>query len=153
MRLKLFFSFFLFSFISYSQITIDINPPYDSPTYLIDNVLLGGGIVASNHSYQGDSIQIGYFDATNTSLGINNGVVMGTGDISVLDPLFLGFGGVPSNLATDPDLLNVANSVPPLLPRPHTNSFTVSSINDVAVLEFDFIPTSDSLNMKRSGRS
>ena len=148
MRSKLFFSFFLFSFISYSQITIDINPPYDSPTYLIDNVLLGGGIVASNHSYQGDSIQIGYFDATNTSLGISNGVVMGTGDISVLDPLFLGFGGVPSNLATDPDLLNVANSVPPLLPSPHTNSFTVSSINDVAVLEFDFIPTSDSLSFQ-----
>ena len=40
----------------------------------------------------------------------------------------------------------MANSVPPLLPSPHTNSFTVSSINDVAVLEFDFIPTSDSLS-------
>ena len=89
MRLKLFFSFFLFSFISYSQITIDINPPYDSPTYLIDNVLLGGGIVASNHIYQGDSIQIGYFDATNTSLGIDNGIVMATGEVGVLDPAFV----------------------------------------------------------------
>ena len=148
MKLKLLLFSFLFSFVLYGQITVDNTAPYDSPVFLIDNVLLGGGIVASNHSYQGDSIQIGYFDATNTSLGINNGVVMATGDIAVLDPLFLGFGGIVSNIVSDPDLLNVANSVPPLLPSPYTNSFTVSSINDVAILEFDFIPTSDSLSFQ-----
>ena len=148
MKLKLFLFSFLFSFVLYGQITIDNTAPYDSPVFLIDNVLLGGGIVASNHSYQGDSIQIGYFDATNTSLGINNGVVMATGDIAILDPLFTGFGGIVSNTVSDPDLLNVANSVPPLLPSPYTNSFTVSSINDVAILEFDFIPTSDSLSFQ-----
>jgi gliding motility-associated-like protein len=141
----------LFSFISlmvYSQITIDNNIPYDDPTYLINDVLLGGGIMASNHSYQGDSVQIGYFDATNTSLGINSGIVMATGDILVLDPFYTGFGANISNIVTDPDLLNVANSVPPLLPSPFTNSFTVGSINDVAVLEFDFVPTSDSLSFQ-----
>ena len=141
----------LFSFISlmvYSQITIDNNIPYDDPTYLINDVLLGGGIMASNHSYQGDSVQIGYFDATNTSLGINSGIVMATGDILVLDPFYTGFGATISNIVTDPDLLNVANSVPPLLPSPFTNSFTVGSIYDVAVLEFDFVPTSDSLNFQ-----
>jgi gliding motility-associated-like protein len=141
----------LFSFISlmvYSQITINNNTPYDDPTYLINDVLLGGGIIASNYSYQGDSVQIGYFDATNTSLGINSGIVMATGDILVLDPFYTGFGATISNIVTDPDLLNVANSVPPLLPSPFTNSFTVGSINDVAVLEFDFVPTSDSLNFQ-----
>jgi len=143
---SLFFS--LLSLLVYSQITIDNNAPYDAPIYLINDVLLGGGIIASNHSYQGDSIQIGYFDATNTSLGINNGIVMATGDVAVLDPLFPGFGGVISNVVNDPDLLNVANSVPPLLPSPFTNSFTVTSINDVAILEFDFIPTSDSLSFQ-----
>ena len=90
----------------------------------------------------------GYFDATNTSLGINSGIVMATGDILVLDPFYTGFGAIISNIATDPDLLNVANSVPPLLPSPFTNSFTVGSINDVAVLEFDFVPTSDSLSFQ-----
>ena len=138
--------FLLFSFISYAQITVDISAPYDSPTFLIDDVLLGGGVTASNHSYQGDSVQIGYFDATNTSLGINTGIVMATGEVSVLDPLFTSTFPFLPNTVTDPDLLNVANSVPPLLPAPHTNSFTVSSINDVAILEFDFIPTSDSLS-------
>jgi gliding motility-associated-like protein len=141
----------IFSFISllvYSQITIDNNAPNDNPTYLINDVLLGGGIIASNHSYQGDSVQIGYFDATNTNLGINSGIVMATGDILVLDPFYTGFGATISNIVTDPDLLNVANSVPPLLPSPFTNSFTVGSINDVAVLEFDFVPTSDSLSFE-----
>ena len=141
----------IFSFISllvYSQITLDNNAPNDNPTYLINDVLLGGGIIASNHSYQGDSVQIGYFDATNTNLGINSGIVMATGDIIVLDPFYTGFGATISNIVTDPDLLNVANSVPPLLPSPFTNSFTVGSINDVAVLEFDFVPTSDSLSFE-----
>ena len=131
---------------SFSQITIDLSPPYDAPVHLIDNVLLGGGVTASNHNYQGDSIQIGFFDATNTSLGINSGIVMATGEVSALDPTFTSAFPFLPNTVTDPDLLNVANSVPPLLPSPHTNSFTVSSINDVAILEFDFIPTSDSLS-------
>ena len=146
MRNYFFIFFIFFSLTSYSQISVDVNSPYDSPVYLIDNVLLGGGVTASNHNYQGDSVQIAFFDATNTSLGINTGIVMATGEVSVLDPSFTSTFPILPNTVTDPDLLNVANSVPPLLPSPHTNSFTVSSINDVAVLEFDFIPTSDSLS-------
>ena len=146
MRNYFFIFFIFFSLTSYSQISVDLNSPYNSPVYLIDNVLLGGGVTASNHNYQGDSVQIAFFDATNTSLGINTGIVMATGEVSVLDPSFTSTFPILPNTVTDPDLLNVANSVPPLLPSPHTNSFTVSSINDVAVLEFDFIPTSDSLS-------
>ncbi len=146
MKKYLLFILLFYGFNSHSQITIDLSSPYDSPVHLIDNVLLGGGVTASNHNYQGDSIQIGFFDATNTSLGINSGIVMATGEVSALDPTFTSAFPFLPNTVTDPDLLNVANSVPPLLPSPHTNSFTVSSINDVAILEFDFIPTSDSLS-------
>ena len=124
-----------------AQITTDYNAPNNNPVHLIDNVLLGGGVIASNHAYQGDSMQIGFFNGINSNIGLDSGVVMSTGDISVLDPNFPGFGGTPFSVVTDPDLLNVANSVPPLIGQ----TFTVSSINDVAVLEFDFIPTSDSL--------
>ena len=49
----------LISLLSYSQITVDRSAPFDDPTYLIDNVLLGGGVVAFNHTYEGDSSQIG----------------------------------------------------------------------------------------------
>ena len=126
------------------QIIIDNTAPYDNPTWLVDNVLLGGGVTTSNHSFQGDSVQIGWFDATNTNLGINSGIVMCTGDIYELDPNVVpGFVGV-QNTVTDPDLLTVANSVPGMIGQ----TFNVTSINNVAILEFDFIPTSDSLKFK-----
>jgi|TARA_B100001964_G_scaffold187923_1_gene209101 gliding motility-associated-like protein len=135
---------FLFYQSSSAQITIDKTAPYDSPTWLVDNILLGGGVVASNYSYQGDSMQIGFFNAINTNLGLDSGIVMATGDIDMLDPNFTGFGANPPNTVIDPDLLAVANSVPPLIGQ----TFIVSSINDVAILEFDFIPTSDTVKFR-----
>ena len=134
----------LFSQITYAQITIDKTAPYDSPTWLVDNILLGGGVVASNHSYQGDSMQIGFFNAINTNLGLDSGIVMATGDIDMLDPTLWIAATNPPNTVTDPDLLAVANSVPPLIGQ----TFVVSSINDVAILEFDFIPTSDTVKFR-----
>ena len=127
-----------------AQILIDNTPPYNNPTWLVDNILLGGGIVASNHAFQGDPVQIGWFNALNTTLGIDSGIVMSTGDIYSLDPINGSTFPIIANTVTDPDLLNVANSVPPLI----NQTFSVSSINDVAILEFDFIPTSDSLNFR-----
>ena len=64
---KILFFLLIFCQLSYAQITIDKTAPYDNSTFLIDNVLLGGGIIASNHAYQGDSMQIGFFGAINTS--------------------------------------------------------------------------------------
>ena len=103
--------FILFNVLTFTQInaqiTVDNNNPNDNPVFLIDNVLLGGGVVASNHSYMGDSIQIGYFDGSNSNLGLGSGIVLSTGDINLLDPNFAGFGDfidvVPA--VTDPDLL------------------------------------------------
>ena len=145
-KVFVFFIFLLFSEYLFAQIIIDNNTPYDSPSFLIDDILLGGGIVASNHVFSGDSSQIGWFNGSNTSLGIDSGIVLATGEIHLLDPNFISLFPILPNTVTDPDLLAVANSVPPLLPAPFTNSFTVSSINDVAVLEFDFIPTSDTVS-------
>ena len=143
-RCQILLALLLFCQIAYAQITIDKTAPFDSPTWLVDNILLGGGVVASNHFYQGDSMQIGFFNSINTNLGLDSGIVMATGDIDLLDPNFTGFGANPPNTVTDPDLLAVANSVPPLIGQ----TFVVSSINDVAILEFDFIPTSDTVKFR-----
>ena len=58
---------------------------------------------------------------------------MSTGDISILDPNFTGFADFINvdPVVTDPDLLDVANSVPALIGQ----NFVVNSINDVAILE------------------
>jgi len=143
MKKLVFILFFLYCISADSQITVDRTTPNNNPTYLIDNVLLGGGIVASNHNYEGDSCQIGFFNAVNTNLGLDSGIIMATGEIENLVPGNLGF-TIISNTVTDPDLLNVANSVPGMIGQ----SFTVSSINDVAKLEFDFIPTSDTVKFR-----
>jgi len=144
MRKILVFLVLLFVLKLQGQIVIDNTAPYDSPAYLVDNVLLGGGVVATNHTYQGEPSQIGWFNGANTNLGINNGIVMGCGDIYTLDPIIGSSFPILPNTVLDPDLLAVANSVPGMIGQ----SFSVSSINDVAILEFDFIPTSDSMEFR-----
>jgi gliding motility-associated-like protein len=143
MKKILSFLLFLYAYSLSAQIILDNNAPYDDPTWLVDNVLLGGGIAASNIAYQGDSSQIGWFNAINTNLGLDSGIVLCTGDVYELDPDTAIFPNVTSTLL-DPDLLLVANSVPGLIGQ----TFTVTSVNDIAILEFDFIPTSDSLSFK-----
>ena len=146
MKTKFLFIFF-FSFLSVqAQLTVNNDPPNDNPVYLVNDILLGNGVEASNHTYQGDSIQIGFFDGTASNLGLNSGIVMSTGDISILDPDFAGFGDFidVNPPVTDPDLLDVANSVPALIGQ----NFVVQDINDVAVLEFDFIPSSDTVTFQ-----
>ena len=143
-------NFLIVLFFSYltvhAQLTVDNDAPNDNPVYLVNDILLGDGVEASNHVFQGDSIQIGFFDGSASNIGLNSGIVMSTGDISILDPNFVGFGGF-INIdppVTDPDLLDVANSVPALIGQ----TFEVSSVNDIAVLEFDFIPSSDTVSFR-----
>ena len=133
----------LLPFISLSQISVDNNYPYDSPQFLIEEILLDQCVNSSNHQFHGDPMQLGYFDGSSVSssnFNFSSGILLATGDVNVIDPSFTGLVYPPPNTVYDPDLLNVANSVPPLLPAPYTNSFTVTNINDVAILEFDFIP-------------
>ena len=124
-------SFFV-AFSSTAQIAVTNDAPYDSPIYLIDSLLLGSGVVASNHQFQGDPLQIGFFNGILSNIGLDSGIVMSTGDISILVPGG-GFGGNVNSNADDPDLLTVANSVPELIGQ----NFTVSSVNDVVILCFD----------------
>ena len=140
---KIFILSFLFWFYQnfYTQIEVDNSAPFNTAISLVDNILLGGGVSSTNHSFMGDAIQIGFFNALNTNLNMDSGIVISTGDINALDPNFSGFINMPINNVSDPDLLNVANSVPGLIGQ----SFSVSGIFDVALLEFDFIPNSDSL--------
>jgi hypothetical protein len=121
---------------SYAQITTNLLAPYDSPTFLVDSILLGEGVLATNHTFQGDPIQIGFFNGVNSNIGIDSGIVLATGDISEIEPG--GGGGFFVNNIDDPDLLDLANSVPGLIGQ----NFNVTSVNDVAILEFDFVPVS-----------
>ena len=118
----------------HGQLIINNGAPYNSSMYLIDNILLGGGIATNNHSYIGDTNQIGYFNTINSNLGIDSGIVLSSGSIYNLSgpnddgstsTSFFGAGDPTLDAVISPDLTN-----------------------DAAVLEFDFIPNSDSISFK-----
>lgn len=124
----------LFGFSAQSQIIIDNTAPYNTATYLIDNILLGGGIVATNHSFIGDSNQIGFFNGINSNLGIDSGIVLSSGNVfDLVGPNADGSTSTSLFLPGDPTLDAI------IFPDP---------TNDAAVLEFDFTPTSDTISFK-----
>ena len=111
----------------------------------VQDVLLGSGIQATNITYTGCFEQIGYMhEGASAGLGIDGGVVLSSDhshNIEVPSPnLWLGQNGC-TTVSGEPDLLTIANSVPGLIGQ----SFNVGSVNDVSILEFDFVPTGDTL--------
>ena len=75
----------LFSVLYYvnvqSQIQINTTGNLNDPTYLIDNVLIGNGITTSNHSFTGDSSQIGYFTDSLGLSGMTEGFILSPGGV------------------------------------------------------------------------
>ncbi len=107
----------------------------------VNDVLLGDGVEAFNITLTGTPDQIGYMqNAPNPPAQIAEGVILSTAfatNVTSTATTDVGFGGVSG----DPDLLSVAQSVPPLIGQ----NFNVSSVNDICALEFDFIATGDSI--------
>ena len=105
---------------------------------LVNNVLLGDGVTATNVKYNGQpgntvSIQVGKFamNNPNTPFPIDSGVVMATSNISIAN-----LGGA------------VTNPEPPAFPNftdPDLASISGFPITNAAVIEFDFTAGSDSL--------
>lgn len=112
---------------------------YVNPTpaqSLVQNVLLGPGVSASNFTFVGSPGQIGFFKSIATNLGLDSGIVMSSGEINDLPQnagilATTGFGSAVG----DPDLAVILNNSP----------IPTQGVNDVAILEFDFIPTGDSI--------
>ncbi len=107
-----------------------------NPAALVQNVLLGSGVTVSNISYNGVPASIGSFNGANTNLGLDEGVVITTG--TVLNQNTQGPHG-PNNL---PDS-GVDNGAPGF--GPLSNLIGGVATFNAAILEFDFVPYSDSV--------
>jgi hypothetical protein len=104
--------------------------------------LLGPGVTYANATFTGLPAQLGQMTGnTDVNFQIAEGVVIGCSDAQDVVLNYFGTAITP-NIAGDPDLLAVANSVPPLIGQ----GFTVGSVNNIAALEFDFVAVGDSLN-------
>src|SRR5690606_23552265 len=114
----------------------------NNPTHLVQNLLLGNGVQVFNISFQGDTgMQFGKFiDQNKSTIGVDSGLVLCTGLIHDITNNPAQNPTTAVN-AQDPNLLSLANLVPQLLGL----NFTVNAVNDAAIIEFDFIPNSDTI--------
>jgi len=99
---------------------------------LVQNILIGTGVTITNVTYSGVSQAIGAFsNGGTTNLGIQNGIILCSGNITTcIGPNSQSGAGTSNNIGGDPQLAT-------LIP-----GYTVY---DAAVIEFDFVPLSDTI--------
>src|SRR3990172_1041228 len=122
------------NFSAKAQLTVTNAPPYNTVANLVQNVLLGPGVTASNFTMNGIPIAFGFFDGTNSNLGLDSGIIMTSGDINLAPgPNNTGSAALISSLPGDPDL----------------NIIMAPTISyDACIIEFDFIPMSDTVKFR-----
>jgi gliding motility-associated-like protein len=145
---KISLSILLLCFILSAKAQLIVSSGVLTPTQYVQDVLVGSGITVSNVNYYGHPSQIGTFGGLSSNIGIDTGLVLSSGEVMTIEQ-----GGVPNtDIETiygvnanwgggDPDLLTVAQSV-----TTNPQAATITEVNDMAMLEFDFIPTGDTVN-------
>ncbi len=105
-----------------------------TPAQLVQQVLVGQGVTVSNVTFTGASVAICEFGNAGTSnLGITSGIVLSTGNATdLVGPNNVGNKSTNNNTGSDPQLASLINA----------------TINDAAVLEFDFVPISDTIRFR-----
>lgn len=102
-----------------------------TPAQAVGNVLIGGGINASNVSYVGSPNALARYTAYGTNLPVQSGLIISTGNAT--NPLL---NGNPGNFAS------TAFNLPG---NPMLDAISGVATRDAAVLTFDFIPLGDTL--------
>jgi gliding motility-associated-like protein len=103
-----------------------------TPQQWVQDVLIGAGIQSSNVTYTGGATAGGTFGGT-SNIGLNSGVILTSGNISWAPGPNAGCGsGTGLNLPGDPDLSLACGKV----------------THDACILEFDFIPESDTVKFR-----
>ncbi|HLP12950.1 MAG TPA: choice-of-anchor L domain-containing protein [Flavobacteriales bacterium] len=108
-----------------------------NPVYLAQNVLSGGGMNVYNVTYSGSNAQqIGYYSSGTGVIGSNTGIAISTGNVlNIANSNFATNTGtnIGTTGTTDPDVLQLANG---------------QTAKDWFILEFDFVPKGNQVNMQ-----
>ena len=136
---KLIYIIFLFPISLFAQMQVDIsNNTNFSPQVLVEDTLVTGCLQAFNVVFDGNPESIGYY-SNGGVIGSPSGIIISTGN--VLNA---------SQGTSDPDPTYETNHpgvAGDLLDMAQENAGT-SSVQDVTILEFDFIPASDTVTFK-----
>lgn len=118
-----------------------------TPQQLIQDVLLGGGVTASNITFNGApatnlNIQAASFTGpAGSNLGLLSGVILSTGRAATNTAAF--------EVGADGDVNNFASSsITGAYSDADLVTLSGQSIDDAAVLEFDFVPIGDSIKFR-----
>ena len=121
-----------------------------TPEEYVNDVLLGSGVTAFNVEYTGSPDQIGhYVEGQGDWFPLSEGLVLSTewaNQFASEEGCDTSFEIIEGTVNGEPDLLDIANDVAPLIGE----TFQVSSVNDVCILEFDFIATGDTVKFNYS---
>ncbi|MBK8927453.1 MAG: choice-of-anchor L domain-containing protein [Crocinitomicaceae bacterium] len=123
----------------YGQLTTSTSM---TPTQLVENVLVGSGVAVSNVMYNGHPEAIGSFTGTGTNLGLSNGILLTTGTVLNSGGFFGGNGPHGPN---DSGSAGIDNGEPGYTPL---TTLAGASTYNAAILEFDFVPQSDSVKFR-----
>jgi len=123
-----------------SQAQLDIVGGLTVEQY-VNDILLGSGVQASNITLTGSVEQLGYLTGGDGIFSVNSGLVMSSEVATNSDCAAEAFCIDCVSPSTDPVLLAIANSVPPLIGQ----TFTVNSLHDLVALEFDFTAMGDTV--------
>jgi gliding motility-associated-like protein len=118
---------------------LNVNTTF-TPASLVNDILVGQGVTVTNLIFNGAPAttindQAGAFYSTNSNIGLNDGIVLATGRV---------VGVTGSNQ-------NTSLTLPPAIPVNVADpdlAMIETSQRCVAVLEFDFIPTGDSISFR-----
>jgi gliding motility-associated-like protein len=137
---------------SKAQLTTSRKGNYSSISYLVNNVLLGGGLTATNITYQGIDTSFGFFNGIKSNIGMDTGVIICNGGIELAEGpscktndqhdqscttfQYSTTDGWPNaNTYQDQDLANLIG-------------VTLSQTYSCALLQFDFVAVSDSVQFQ-----
>ncbi|MFA7272582.1 MAG: choice-of-anchor L domain-containing protein [Crocinitomicaceae bacterium] len=127
---------FLLSADSFGQL---VTSTAQSPAQLVQNVLLGPGVTVSNITFTGSGAAIGSFTAIGTNLGINSGIVLTTGTV-----INTGQGPQGPNNKPNAGINNGSGGSALLNGVLGAGNQTFNA----SILEFDFVPYSDTVRFK-----
>jgi gliding motility-associated-like protein len=118
-----------------AQLTVTNAPPYNNMNFLVQNVLVGGGVQVSNVTVNAvPQAAWGFFNGVNSNIGLDSGIILTCGSIqNAIPPNNQSGASTSNNLNGDPDLDIIMNP---------TLSY------DATIVEFDFIPMSDTVKFR-----
>ena len=121
---------------AYSSVAQLTTSTAQTPAQLVQNVLVGSGVVVSNVTYTGDPNAIGSFGGT-SNIGLSSGILLTTG--TVLGNLD---GPIGPNNSAGAGTDNGRGGYPQL------DAISGNTTHNAAILEFDFVPSSDSIKFR-----